>query len=182
MNHRFENLKEYVIDASESKQWEDAKTEWVYNDRLPDQVDICYCGTPIKARYRILNKLNGNCLGPIGSTCIKRFQEEELLLGMEEGDRCFCKPCNIPFESIEHLEAHLKESCHHIRIRWCKKCRKKYDRTEDELEDLFTHCATQMHEKNLKIRRCKECGRSIQELPSHHSKCLKCWKKEKCYI
>ncbi len=70
-----------VMNASESDKWDTAVYEWKISDCIEDEEceSECICGKEnIKYLYTITNEENGNDLSPIGSSCIKKFQREDL--------------------------------------------------------------------------------------------------------
>lgn len=80
-NDYYTNLIKTVIDNSESNNWENAVYEWEIIDRQEDenQATACICGKEnLKYLYTIQNQNNGNILKYIGSTCIKKFDRDEL--------------------------------------------------------------------------------------------------------
>lgn len=80
-NKYFTNLIKTVIDNSESNNWENAVLEWDIIDNQEDEYQStpCICGKEnLKYLYTIKNKINNNILRYIGSTCIKKFDREEL--------------------------------------------------------------------------------------------------------
>lgn len=75
------NLIMKVVDNSEASAWEDAVKEWEISDCEEDETatERCICGKEnIRYLFTIRNIYNGNKLYPIGSTCIKKFEREEL--------------------------------------------------------------------------------------------------------
>ncbi|MBK5077393.1 hypothetical protein IL308_11575 [Lactococcus lactis] len=77
----YKNLIKKVIDNSESDIWKSAITEWVIDDVEEDtnQFESCICGKEnLRYLYTIRNKLSGKFLYPIGSQCIKKFEQDEL--------------------------------------------------------------------------------------------------------
>lgn len=75
------NLIMTVIDTSESKTWQESVTEWEICDCEEDEScsEECICGKEnIKYLYKIRNRINGNTLFPIGSSCIKKFNRNDL--------------------------------------------------------------------------------------------------------
>lgn len=77
-----ENLILTVINSSEATTWEDAVSEWEIADCEEDSscASRCICGKEnIKYLYRIRNKYNKNQLFPIGSSCIEKFAQKELI-------------------------------------------------------------------------------------------------------
>lgn len=70
-----------VINYSENEDWEDAVTEWEIDDCEEDEScsSECICGKEnIKYLYTIRNTINGNRLFPIGSSCIRKFNREDM--------------------------------------------------------------------------------------------------------
>ncbi len=74
-----ENFLLPVIYSSESNTWKSAAREWEIIGYERVENDTCICGKEeIKDVYRIRNRLNGNELYPIGSSCINKFESEEM--------------------------------------------------------------------------------------------------------
>ncbi|QRN86821.1 hypothetical protein JR334_00920 [Clostridia bacterium] len=77
----YRNLIKQVVDNSEASIWEDAIYEWEVFDCEEDETLFlsCICGKE-KLRYlfTIRNMENGNMLYPIGSSCIKKFERDDL--------------------------------------------------------------------------------------------------------
>lgn len=76
-----EKLIKTVIMHSESKNWEDAVKEWEIFDCEEDESaeEACLCGKEhIRYLFTIKNSCNGAELFPIGSSCIKKFDRQEL--------------------------------------------------------------------------------------------------------
>ena len=78
----YRKLHDAVISASESDNWNDAKTEWTNVDDIEEDDNLssqCVCGQEnLRYLFTITNRFNGNKLFPIGSTCIKQFENDEL--------------------------------------------------------------------------------------------------------
>lgn len=75
------NLISTVIQSSNSNNWDDAVNEWsvVGFDVDHSAHGHCVCGqTNLYYLYTIRNDENGNELEPIGSSCIKKFDREDL--------------------------------------------------------------------------------------------------------
>ena len=76
-----EKLIKTVILNSHSNNWEQAVTEW---DIIDCEEDIemqgaCVCGKEnLKYLYTIKNRITGNILFPIGSSCIRKFEQSNL--------------------------------------------------------------------------------------------------------
>lgn len=77
----YRNLIQCVIDESDASDWENAVLEWEVFDCEEDETlqSSCVCGKE-KLRYlfTIHNTRNGNTLYPIGSSCIKKFERDDL--------------------------------------------------------------------------------------------------------
>lgn len=81
MSEYYDNLIKRVIDLSESNSWSGAVNEWEIIDMEDDitQTESCVCGHEnLRYLFTIRNALNGNILYPIGSTCIEKFQRNDL--------------------------------------------------------------------------------------------------------
>ena len=77
----FRNLIERVIDNSEASNWEDAVLEWEVFDCEEDETlqSSCICGKEeLRYLFTIRNTQNGNFLYPIGSSCIRKFERDDL--------------------------------------------------------------------------------------------------------
>lgn len=70
-----------VIENSESKVWSDAVEEWEIVDCEEDETgeSSCICGKEgLRYLFTIENMYNGNVLFPIGSSCIKKFERDDM--------------------------------------------------------------------------------------------------------
>lgn len=75
------NLIKTVIEKSVSKSWNNAVLEWEIDDVIEDEDNesSCICGKEnIRYLFTIKNINNQNTLFPIGSSCIKKFEREDL--------------------------------------------------------------------------------------------------------
>lgn len=75
------DLFNLVIQQSQSKNWSEAVLEWEVVDCTEDETSSteCVCGKEgIKYLYTIRNKINGEEIFPIGSSCIKKFNNDDL--------------------------------------------------------------------------------------------------------
>ena len=80
-NLYYENLIKSVIELSESQDWEKAVREWAIIDCEIDESlsESCVCGKEnLKYLFTIRNVKNRNELYPIGSTCINKFERDDL--------------------------------------------------------------------------------------------------------
>lgn len=80
-NSYTQNLILTVIEASDSNNWENAVLEWDIIDCEEDSSlsEACICGKErLKYLYTIRNRRNGNILYPIGSSCINKFNREDM--------------------------------------------------------------------------------------------------------
>lgn len=70
-----------VISRSESDAWEEAVLEWDIVSEREDEdcAESCVCGHEhLRRLFTIRNRLNGNEIYPIGSTCIRKFERDDL--------------------------------------------------------------------------------------------------------
>jgi hypothetical protein len=77
----YRNLIKQVVDNSEASAWEDAIFEWEVFDCEEDDslFSSCICGKEnLRYLFTIRNIENGNILYPIGSSCIKKFERDDL--------------------------------------------------------------------------------------------------------
>lgn len=76
-----QNFIQCVIDNSESAKWKSAVLEWEIFDCEEDErrESSCLCGKEnIRYLFTIRNYKNDNTLYPIGSSCIKKFNRNDL--------------------------------------------------------------------------------------------------------
>lgn len=88
--HDHVQLRETIMSNSVSKIWSSAVEEWKITSMEEDEYadSICVCGnTGLRYLYEIRNDRNGNVLFPIGSTCIKKFERDDLDEEVENRDR-----------------------------------------------------------------------------------------------
>ena len=81
ISSNFRNLQDVVIRHSEADEWYSAVNEWVIIDVEEDRTltKSCICGKEkLHYLFTIRNKLNGNILYPLGSSCIRRFERNDL--------------------------------------------------------------------------------------------------------
>ena len=74
-------LTQTVIDFSNSKNWNTAVNEWDIINCEEDlhHQSMCICGKEnLRYLYTIQNRFNDNILFPIGSSCIRRFNRQDL--------------------------------------------------------------------------------------------------------
>ncbi len=77
----YRNLIQRVIDYSEAPSWENAVLEWEVFDCEEDETlqSSCICGKEeLRYLFTIRNTINGNMLYPIGSSCIRKFERDDL--------------------------------------------------------------------------------------------------------
>ena len=77
----YRNLIQRVIDKSVADDWETAVYEWEVYDCEEDEFleSSCICGKEdLRYLFTIINSRNGNVLGPIGSSCIKKFERDDM--------------------------------------------------------------------------------------------------------
>lgn len=76
-----EKLIKIVIDNSYGHTWKEAVGEWEIIDCIEDgsRCKSCVCGKEeLRYLYRIHNRLTDRYLYPIGSSCIRKFEREDL--------------------------------------------------------------------------------------------------------
>lgn len=81
ISSNFRNLQDAVIRHSEADEWYSAVNEWIINDVEEDETltESCVCGKEkLHYLFTIRNILNGDILYPIGSSCIRRFERDDL--------------------------------------------------------------------------------------------------------
>lgn len=77
----YRNLIWRVIEKSIASDWENAVLEWEVFDCEEDEtlLSSCICGKEeLRYLFTIKNIKNGNTLYPIGSSCIKKFERDDL--------------------------------------------------------------------------------------------------------
>lgn len=77
----YKNLIEAVLRLSQADGWRSAVAEWSIHDVEEDetQTESCVCGKEnLRYLFTIRNKFNNNMLYPIGSSCIKKFERNDL--------------------------------------------------------------------------------------------------------
>lgn len=80
-NKYIKTLIKDIIDNSDSNEWYSAVEEWEISDIEEDEQleHSCICGKEhIRYLFTIENQLNGNTLYPIGSSCIKKLERDDL--------------------------------------------------------------------------------------------------------
>lgn len=81
MTNKFEKLKKTIIECSFSNDWMAAKDEWdvIHLKENDQQTNNCICGQEhLLYEYTIKNRITEIKLNPIGSKCIKQFQNPKL--------------------------------------------------------------------------------------------------------
>lgn len=76
-----ERLIQTVLDKSDESEWNKAVYEWEIDDCIEDDhlQSSCICGKEnLRYLFTIRNIKNGSTLFPIGSSCITKFDREEL--------------------------------------------------------------------------------------------------------
>ena len=82
MNSQYRtNLINKILKLSKNKNWNSAVLEWeiIDCDEDEDAKSVCICGKEsIRYLFKVKNSQNDNALSPIGSSCIKKFEREDL--------------------------------------------------------------------------------------------------------
>lgn len=72
-------LIDTIIKSSQSDTWQDAKNEWVVKDYWYEDDATCICGHEhINHCHTLENKETGESVGPIGSSCIEKFESQTM--------------------------------------------------------------------------------------------------------
>lgn len=106
----FKLLMKTVINNSDSHDWHNAVYEWdiVSMEENEDADSICVCGnTGLRYLYEIENKCNGNILFPIGSTCIKQFERDDLNEELSNREMMFKLINSVKQRQMIHLKSDL---------------------------------------------------------------------------
>lgn len=77
----YQNLIKRVLDASTMDNWDIAVREWEIVDCEEDEehASECICGKEnLRYLFTIRNRETGRILYPIGSSCIKKFERDDL--------------------------------------------------------------------------------------------------------
>lgn len=80
-NHEADSLAAVVILNSVADNWREARTEWYVSgkDTLDKPTGVCKGGhLGLMDLYEITNHITGMSLYPIGSACIKRFEDDAM--------------------------------------------------------------------------------------------------------
>lgn len=80
-NVYYNNLIRTVINLSEANDWEKAADEWEITDCEEDEMrdNSCICGKEnLRYLFKIRNIYNNKILFPIGSSCIHKFERDDL--------------------------------------------------------------------------------------------------------
>ena len=91
-NNYYKNFVSVILENSESKDWDEAKTEWDITNVYEDESlsESCICGKEnLRYVYTITNRINGKSLYPIGSHCITHFENPDLNERIETDKQLF---------------------------------------------------------------------------------------------
>ena len=103
-----ELLKETVIELSIADNWEEAKMEWTKAELVKidaDRKQSCLCGhKSLKKVFAITrNDGSGIELSPIGSSCIEKFENEELTKSIKRAEKIYKLKKNLKFEDLREV-------------------------------------------------------------------------------
>lgn len=116
----FEVLKRKILAESENKEnFYEATKEWNIIDREEREKSKCICGKDILVCFRIKNRINGNIYYPIGSDCILRFKNEELVKQIKEFEKVWCEDCKCYIVNKYSIEIHEQSLKHKSSKRKC---------------------------------------------------------------
>lgn len=173
----YKNLIKRITELSESKEWKDVKKEWsVYEREYNQYGSNCICDHDINEEFYIKNKHNGNTT-KVGSTCVTRFEEEEMTDQMKELKRVLCKPCEKILKDEKAYIKHKQSQYHHQRST-CSCCSKKFKSKLSNFKKSY-YC-----QKCLKndIKKCIDCNNpigKISEVETWKTRCKQCYIKHK---
>ena len=103
-----ELLKETVVELSIADNWEEAKMEWTKAELVKidaDRKQSCLCGhKSLKKVFAITrNDGSGIELSPIGSSCIEKFENEELTKSIKRAEKTYKLKKNLKFEDLREV-------------------------------------------------------------------------------
>ena len=81
MSYHHQTFVNTIVDSSKSMYFKKAILEWDITDWFDSRQNTrqCICGKQnIRYLYTIKNKINQKSLDPVGSSCIKKFEREDL--------------------------------------------------------------------------------------------------------
>ena len=103
-----ELLKETVVELSIADNWEEVKMEWTKAELVKidaDRKQSCLCGhKSLKKVFAITrNDGSGIELSPIGSSCIEKFENEELTKSIKRAEKTYKLKKNLKFEDLREV-------------------------------------------------------------------------------
>ena len=101
-------MKETVVELSIADNWEEAKMEWTKAELVKidaDRKQSCLCGhKSLKKVFAITrNDGSGIELSPIGSSCIEKFENEELTKSIKRAEKTYKLKKNLKFEDLREV-------------------------------------------------------------------------------
>lgn len=105
-----DNLIGTVIGLSVADDWEGARREWRIVGCEVDETHsaTCVCGKEgLRYVYTIANTETGETLSPIGSSCIKKFEQSDMdeeLAGWQQAIKLMEEAARIGKEDYVHLQ------------------------------------------------------------------------------
>lgn len=106
-----DNLIGTVIGLSVADDWEGARREWEIVGCKVDETHsaTCVCGKEgLRYVYTIANTETGEILSPIGSSCIKKFEQSDMdeeLAGWQQAIKLMEEAARIGKEDYVHLHS-----------------------------------------------------------------------------
>lgn len=173
----FMRLQKRITNLSKADTWADAKNEWsiIKDSKLPS-TNYCICGHWIEYNYHIKNKHN-NAVTIVGSSCIKRFNNQQMTDAMNEIKKITCTICNKVLKDKITYKNHLESSAHLKKVT-CACCSKKF-------KNLLTFTNNKYYcKKCLKnnIKYCETCKciiGKITDIPHWKKQCTNCYHNDK---
>lgn len=102
------NLQTIVISLSLADNWEEARQEWtrVKLEKIDKTMESkCLCGKAHLQKVYSVSRtdLSNIMLSPIGSSCIKKFQNKELTKSLKKAEREYRLRTNSDFSSLKEI-------------------------------------------------------------------------------
>ncbi|HFU4451578.1 TPA: hypothetical protein ACGPAN_001668, partial [Streptococcus suis] len=102
------NLQAIVISLSLADNWEEARLEWtrVKLEKIDKTMESkCLCGKAHLQKVYSVSRtdLSNIKLSPIGSSCIKKFQNKELIKSLKKAEREYRLRTNSDFSSLKEI-------------------------------------------------------------------------------
>ena len=167
-----DNLIGTVIGLSVADDWEGARREWEIVGCEVDETHsaTCVCGKEgLRCVYTIANTETGETLSPIGSSCIKKFEQSDMdeeLAGWQQAIKLMEEAARIGKEDYVHLHS----GSYSRKLLYFRTSKMRFDRqsTTDMMVITTTYsCLTCSMEDSVRKRR-RENAKLSSCNPSTH--------------